>query len=87
MHNLIIFSEFTNFRSTAKFSINFKFKGKIKKASVIAKVKLLIYQLVKIIVSFFILLFSIIYLLVFGISLRIYFNFFVDFRCLVTKSV
>ena len=87
MHNLIIFSEFTNFRSTAKISINFKLKGKIKKASVIAKVKLLIYQLVKIIVSFFILLFSIIYQLVFGISLRIYFNFFVDFRCLVTKSV
>ena len=52
MHNLIFVSEFTNFRSTEKISVNFNLKGKIKKTSVITKAKLLIYQLVEMTVIF-----------------------------------
>ena len=37
MHNLIFLSEFTNLKSTEKFSVNVKLKGNIKKASVITK--------------------------------------------------
>ena len=55
--------------------------------SVINKGKLLIYQLVKIAVIFFILLFLMIYALLFGISLKVCRNFFLEFRFLVTKSV
>ena len=54
MHNLIFVSEFTNFRSTEKFSFSFELKWKIKKMTVITKDKLLIYQLVKIIVFYII---------------------------------
>ena len=70
-----------------KFSVNFNLKGKTKKTTV--KAKVLIYQLVKIIASFLniILLFLMIYELLFGISLKVYCNFFVDFRFLATKSV
>ena len=57
MHNLIFASEFTNFRSTEKFSFSFELKWKIKKMTVITKGKLLIYQLVKIIV-FYIIVFN-----------------------------
>ena len=57
MHNLIFVSEFTNFRSTVKFSFSFELKWKIKKMTVITKGKLLIYQLVKIIV-FYIIVFN-----------------------------
>ena len=57
MHNLIFVSEFTNFRSTEKFSFSFELKWKIKKTTVITKGKLLIYQLVKIIV-FYIIVFN-----------------------------
>ena len=71
MHDLIFVSGFTNFRSTEKFSVNFKLKGKINKRSVITKSILLVYQLVKIIVGFFILLFLMIYQLLFGISLKV----------------
>ena len=86
MHNLIFVSEFTSFRSTEKISVNFNLKGKIKKTSIITKGKLLIYQLINITVSFFILLFLMIYPLLFGISLKVYCNL-LDFRFLVTKSV
>ena len=54
--------------------------------SVITKSKLLTYQLVKITVIFFMLLFLMNPLL-FGISLKVCCNFFLDFRFLVTKSV
>ena len=37
MHNLIFLSQFTNLKSTEKFSIYVKLKGNIKKASVITK--------------------------------------------------
>ena len=37
MHNLMFLSEFTNLKSTEKFSVNVKLKGNIKKASVITK--------------------------------------------------
>ena len=84
--NLIFGSEFANFRSTEKISVNFNLKGKIKKMSVITKSKLLTYQLVKITVIFFMLLFLMNPLL-FGISLKVCCNFFLDFRFLVTKSV
>ena len=71
MHDLIFVSGFTNFRSTEKFSVNFKLKGKINKRSVITKSILLVYQPIKIIVGFFILLFLMIYQLLFGISLKV----------------
>ena len=41
------------FRSTEKFSVNFKLKGKSKRTSVITKAKVLIYQPVKIMLSIF----------------------------------
>ena len=71
MHDLIFVSGFTNFKSTEKFSVNFKLKGKINKRSVITKSISLVYQPVKIIVGFFILLFLMIYQLLFGISLKV----------------
>ena len=55
--------------------------------SVLTKAKVLIYQLVKNHSKLLILLVLVIYQLVFGTSLTIYCNFFLDFRFLVTRSV